>query len=178
MRSRPLTRVRFRLKRGLNVDYSIVWLRGYDMDRPSPRPHLTRNNYKSPSSPVVWRGISNSIELLLENEKLRLRAAGVNPNSQAILIIVSAWRFTIARYGDGMGNPLGDFIMVQYFWSASIASAQIAKANTITKACLITSPGPSIFGLQLPGVRSNEFSKTPSLRNLTLRRTSASTMLI
>jgi hypothetical protein len=44
--------------------------------------------------------ISNSIDLFCEYEKMRLRLAGVKPNSEAIRIIISACRFTVARYGD------------------------------------------------------------------------------
>jgi hypothetical protein len=43
---------------------------------------------------------SNNSELLFEYEKIRLRLAGVNPNSEAIRSIISACRFTVERYGD------------------------------------------------------------------------------
>jgi hypothetical protein len=38
--------------------------------------------------------------LLFEYEKIRLRLAGVNPNSEAIRSIISACLFTVDRYGD------------------------------------------------------------------------------
>ena len=46
---------------------------------------------------------------------MRLRLAGVKPNSDAMRIMISACRLAIARYGDCIGKPLGDFTMVPYF---------------------------------------------------------------
>ncbi len=39
---------------------------------------------------------------------MRLRLAGVKPNSDAIRIMISAWRFAIERYGDWIGKPCDD----------------------------------------------------------------------
>jgi hypothetical protein len=59
---------------------------------------------------------------------MRLRLAGVKPNSDAMRIMISACRLAIATYGDCTGYPYGDLIMVPYFWMASVASAQSAYA--------------------------------------------------
>jgi hypothetical protein len=58
--------------------------------------------------------------------EILLRLAGVNPNSEAIRIMISVCRLAIARYGDCTRNPEGDLIIEPYFWIASIASAQSA----------------------------------------------------
>ena len=58
--------------------------------------------------------------------EILLRLAGVNPNSEAIRIMISVCRLAIARYGDCTRNPEGDLIIEAYFWIASIASAQSA----------------------------------------------------
>ena len=47
--------------------------------------------------------------------EMRLRLAGVKPNSDAMRIMISACRLAIARYGDWIGKPVGDFTMVPYF---------------------------------------------------------------
>ena len=60
--------------------------------------------------------------------EILLRLAGVNPNSEAIRIMISVCRLAIARYGDCTGNPEGDLIIEPYSWIASIASAQSAYA--------------------------------------------------
>ena len=57
---------------------------------------------------------------------IRLRLAGVKPNSEAIRIMISACRLAIARYGDWIGKPCGDLIIAPYFWIASVASAHSA----------------------------------------------------
>ena len=51
---------------------------------------------------------------------------GAKPNSDAMRIMISACRLAIARYGDCIGKPVGDFIIVPYFWICSMASAHIA----------------------------------------------------
>jgi hypothetical protein len=58
--------------------------------------------------------------------EILLRLAGVNPNSDAIRIMISAWRFAIETYGDWIGYRVGDFTMVPNFWMFSVASAQSA----------------------------------------------------
>lgn len=43
---------------------------------------------------------------------MRARMAGVNPNSDAMRIIISDWRLAMASHGDWIGDPVGDFTMV------------------------------------------------------------------
>ena len=57
---------------------------------------------------------------------MRLRLAGVKPNSEAIRIMISACRLAMARYGDWIGKPVGDLIIAPYFWICAVASAQSA----------------------------------------------------
>ncbi len=52
---------------------------------------------------------------------MRLRLAGVKPNSDAIRIMISACRFAIATYGDCTGYPEGDLIMVPLSLSETYA---------------------------------------------------------
>jgi hypothetical protein len=71
---------------------------------------------------------SSSMEVPFEGLGMGLRLAGVNPNSLAIRVIISTWRFTIERYSDWTGWPFGDFITVPYLCIASTPSSQIAYA--------------------------------------------------
>jgi hypothetical protein len=47
--------------------------------------------------------------------EIRLRLAGVKPNSEAIRIMISVCRLPTTRYGDYTGNPEGDLIIDPYF---------------------------------------------------------------
>jgi hypothetical protein len=80
---------------------------------------------------------SNSFESLFATIQSRPRLAGVNPNSEAIRIIVSAWRLAIARYGDCIGSPVGDFIIAPYFCKASVASIRQPYAAQNGQGCAI-----------------------------------------
>lgn len=42
---------------------------------------------------------------------MRERLAGVNPNSEAMRIMISARRLAIETQGDWIGKPVGDLIM-------------------------------------------------------------------
>src|SRR4051812_16886387 len=60
--------------------------------------------------------VSNRVRSAFGNVAMRLRLAGVKPNSEAIRIMISACRSAIATYRDCTGYPDGDLIMVPYFW--------------------------------------------------------------
>jgi hypothetical protein len=78
--------------------YIDVWTEGLDLARKEGKAVSAGaglNAYHS-SSFLVCLIASNNIEFPFEYEKLRLRAAGVKPNSPAIRSIISAWRFAIA----------------------------------------------------------------------------------
>ena len=47
--------------------------------------------------------------------EIRLLLAGVNPNSDAIRIMISAWRLAMETYGDWIGYPEGDLTIVPNF---------------------------------------------------------------
>lgn len=55
---------------------------------------------------------------------MRLRLAGVNPNSDAIRIMISACRLAIETPGRLNRIARRQFHIVPYFWSVSMASAQ------------------------------------------------------
>src|ERR1700738_757681 len=69
---------------------------------------------------------SNNDGPLFAGVAIRLRLAGVKPNSDAIRIMISACRLTIERYGDWIGNPVGDLIIAPYFSSWTVDSAHNA----------------------------------------------------
>ena len=57
---------------------------------------------------------------------MRLRLAGVKPNSDAMRIMISACLFAIARYGDCIGKPVGDLTIDPNLLICSVASAHNA----------------------------------------------------